>query len=235
MMLTGSSKWYLVLLLVTCACRADGFGGDLGVASDEVFRGLTQSDNQVSAQADAHYMWSGWYAGLSGIGVRRGPYDSPGVGLIAYLGYQQRFGENWSASVAARHYDYPDFQYRNHYNYDEAALEVSWRELLVASVTASPNVFFGDLQGDYGRGAAFSYEFGARKPLARGFCINAGIGYYDLEHQIGTGYAYGSAGISKQWHSLNFDARYIGTDETAKRRFGGFAENRVVLSLLWLF
>jgi hypothetical protein len=61
------------------------------------------------------------------------------------------------------------------------------------------------------------------------------MGYYDLDRQIGTGYAYWSGGISKQWHSLNFDARYIGTDETAKRRFGDFAENRVVLSLLWLF
>jgi len=234
-MLNGRSKWCLALWLLSSACRADGFGGDLGVASDEVFRGLTQSDNQVSPQADVHYMWSGWYAGVSGIGVRRGPNDSPGVGLIGYLGYQHRFGEDWSVSVAARHYDYPGFQYRNDYDYDEAALSLTWRDLIVASVMASPNVFFGDLQGNYGRGAAYTYELGAREPLSRGFCVNAGIGYYNLDRQIGTGYAYWSAGISKQWHFLNFDARYIGTDETAKRRFEEFAENRVVLSLLWLF
>jgi uncharacterized protein (TIGR02001 family) len=231
----GQRKWYVVLLLFASACRADGFGGDLGIASDEVFRGLTQSDNQASPQVDVHYSLSGWYAGVSALEVRRGPSESVGAGLIGYLGYQQRFGDDWSASVAARHYDYPGFQLRNYYDYEEGALTVSWRELIVASFMASPDVYFADFQGRSGRGPAYTYEIGTRYPLPQGFCANLGIGYYNLDRQIGSGYAYGSAGISKQWHSLNFDARYVATDETARRRFEVFAENRVVLSVLWLF
>jgi len=233
--LRGQCKWYVVLLLFASACRADGFGGDLGISSDDVFRGVSQSNNEPSPQADVHYGLSGWYAGVSALEARRGPNESPGAGLIGYLGYQRRFGDDWSASLAARHYDYPGFQLRKFYDYDEAALTVSWRDLIIASVMASPNVYFADFYGHFGRGPAYTYEIGGRYPLPLGFCANAGIGYYDLDRQVGAGYGYGSAGISKQWRSLNFDARYVGTDHTARDRFEQFAVNRFVFSVLWLF
>jgi uncharacterized protein (TIGR02001 family) len=226
---------FLALLLFASACRADGFGGSVGVASDEVFRGLTQSDHQLAPQLDLHYGLSGWYAGISGVEVRRGANDAASGGIIAYLGYQYRFSNDWSSSLAIRRYDYPGYQHRYNYDYSEAALSVSWRDRIVANVIASPDVFFADYQGDYGRGAAYTGELAARQPLSHAISLNAGIGYYDLHHQIGTGYTYGSAGISTQWRSWNFDVRYVATDGTARRRFEQFAENRVVLSLLWFF
>jgi uncharacterized protein (TIGR02001 family) len=222
-------------LLWVSVCRADGFGGSVGVASDEVLRGMTQSDHQLSPQLDLHYVLSGWYAGLSGEEVRRGLKNSANAGLIAYLGYQYRFSDDWSGSLAVRHYEYPGYRHRNDYVYDEADLSVSWRDRVVASVSASPNVFFADFDGNYGSGAAYCGELAARQPLPHGFSLNAGVGYYDLHHQIGTGYGYGSAGISTQWRSWNFDLRYVATDGTAKQRFEQLAENRLVLSALWLF
>jgi uncharacterized protein (TIGR02001 family) len=236
----GPRRWIVVLGVFASACcapvcRADGFGGDAGIASDEVFRGLTQSDNQASPQVDLHYSLSGWYAGLSAVGVRRGGDESASVGLIAYLGYQRRFDDDWGASLAVRHYDYPGYRQRSYYDYEEAAVSVNWRELIVATVIAAPDVFFVDFYGHRGRGPAYTYELSGRYPLPQGFGLNAGAGFYDLSRQIGTGYAYWSAGISKQWRSLNFDVRYVGTDGTARERFEQFAENRVVLSVLWLF
>jgi uncharacterized protein (TIGR02001 family) len=231
----GHRTWYVVLLLLVSVCRADGLGGDAGVASDEVFRGLSQSDHQVSPQLDLHYSFSGWYTGVTALDVRRGPYNSVSAGLIAYLGYQYQISDDWSASLAARHYDYPGDQFRKYYDYEEGALSVIWRELIFATLIAAPDVFFSDLQGRSGRGPAYTYEIGGRLPLVQGFCANVGIGYYNLDRQIGIGYAYWSAGISKQWRSVNFDVRYVGTDETARRRFDQFAENRLVLSALYLF
>jgi|SRR5580704_5737578 uncharacterized protein (TIGR02001 family) len=229
-------KWFAPLLLLVSVCRADGLGGDVGVASDEVFRGLSQSDHEWSPQVDLHYSQSGWYAGLTALNVRRLPYYTEGAGLIGYLGYQYRLSDDWAASFAARHYDYLGYGSRHDdYVYDEGAVSLSWRELIVATVIAAPNVWFADFEGHHGRGAAYTYELGGRLPLAQGFCVNAGIGYYNLDKQIGTGYAYGSAGLSKQWRSVNFDLRYVGTDETAKRRFEQFAENRLVFSVLYLF
>ncbi|HWW20287.1 MAG TPA: TorF family putative porin [Steroidobacteraceae bacterium] len=228
-------KWFAPLLLLVSVCHADGIGGDVGISSDEVFRGLSQSDHQWSPQLDLHYSFSGWYAGLTAVGVRRGQYESVRAGLIAYLGYQYRLNDDWAMSLAARHYDYPGYPYRHYYDYEEGALSVSWRELIVATVMASPNVYFADFQGRAARGPAYTYEIGGRLPLAYGFCANAGVGYYNLDRQIGTGYAYWSTGISKQWRSVNFDLRYVGTDETATRRFEQFAENRLVFSALYLF
>jgi uncharacterized protein (TIGR02001 family) len=231
----GHIKWFAPLLLLVSVCHADGFGGDVGVDSDEVIRGLSFSDHQLSPQLDLHYSLSGWYAGLTAVDARILPSESVGAEVIAYLGYQYRLSDDWAASLAARHYDYPGYRLRNDYDYDEGALSLSWRELIVATVTASADVFAFDVQGYHGRGAAFSYELGGRLPLARGFCANAGIGYYNLDRQIGTGYAYWSAGISKQWRSVNFDVRYVGTNDTAKRQFDGLAENRLVFSALYLF
>jgi uncharacterized protein (TIGR02001 family) len=225
----------VLLLSMASASRADGLGGDLGVASNEVFRGLSQSDNQISPQADLHYTQARWYAGVSAVGVRRGSNYAVGAGLIAYLGYQQRFGEDWNGSVVLRHYDYPGFQFRSLYDYEELGVSFGWRERIVATVIASPDVYFADLRGNYGRGAAYTFELSSRQPLPYGFSANAGLGYYDLQHQIGTGYAYGSIGLGRQWRAVDFDLRYVGTNATAKRRFDGFADNRVILSMLWLF
>jgi uncharacterized protein (TIGR02001 family) len=215
--------------------HADGFGGDAGFASDDVLRGLTESDHQLSPQLDLHYGIAGWYAGVTAVGVRRGIDRSFGAGLTAYAGYQRQFAQDWSASVSLRHYDYPGYQQRADYDYDEVALSLGWRERLLATVTASADVYAFDYMGHNGRGAAYSYELSGRQPLPWGLALNAGAGYYDLNQQIGAGYLYWSAGVATQWRAFNLDLRYVGTNDTAKQRFQQFAENRLVFSALWLF
>jgi uncharacterized protein (TIGR02001 family) len=231
----GQRHWYAVLLLCASTCRADGFGGELGIASEEVLRGLSQSDHQLSPQLDVHYSKTGIYGGLSAVEVRRGSSASAGAGLIAYLGYQKRFGDDWSATLSARHYDYPGFGRRDLYDYDELAVSAAWRERIVAAVAVSPNVYSADFYGNDGRGAGYTYEVSARQPLPLGLSASAGVGYDDLRRQIGTGYLYWSAGVALQWRSWDFDLRYVGTDSTAKQRFERFAENRLVVSALWFF
>lgn len=230
-----SRPWYAVLLLCASICRADGFGGALGIATEEVQRGLSQSDHQLSPQLDLHYARSGFYGGVSAVEVRRGSSDTVGAGLIPYLGYQQRFGDDWNATVTARHYDYPGFGRRDFYDYDELAVSAAWRERIVAAVAVSPNVYSADFRGNYGRGVGYTYELSARQPLPLGLSANAGVGYDDLRQQIGIGYVYWSAGVGLQWRSWNFDLRYVGTDATARDRFERFAENRLVGSALWFF
>jgi uncharacterized protein (TIGR02001 family) len=233
-------KWPAVrgiaLWLFVAGTRADGLGGAVGLASDDVLRGLTESEHQLSWQGDLHYNRSGWYGGVTGFGVRRGLDESAGVGLTVYAGYDTQLTDDWRAGLALRHYDYPGYTKRNNYDYDEAALTLDWRERLVASVSASPDVYAVDYYGHYGRGAAFTYELSARQPLPWWeLSVNAGVGYYDLQRQVGTGYVYWSAGASKQWNSLQLDLRYIGSSEEAEAHFHDLAENRLVFSALWLF
>src|SRR5438132_12545347 len=116
----------LALLLATTVIaapvRADGgaWGGSLGAATEYVFRGLSQSDGHPSAQADGHYYWnSGAFAGLWGATVERSADRRTTAEFNAYAGYAWPMGSDWSAKVAAIHYDYPWNSPRRRYNYDE--------------------------------------------------------------------------------------------------------------------
>src|ERR1700761_2467285 len=92
----------IALWFYVSTAHADGLGGAVGAATDQVLRGLTQSDHQVSWQADLNYAHGGWYGGLTGYGVRRGQQESSGVGLTAYTGYEQPFGDDWRGSAMVR-------------------------------------------------------------------------------------------------------------------------------------
>jgi uncharacterized protein (TIGR02001 family) len=209
-------------------------GGSLGLASDDVFRGVTQSDGQPSPQVDLHAIVGPWYGGVSAEDVRRDD-GRAGAELIGYLGMQQPLGDDWTGRVTLRHYDYPGNHYRTRYDYDELGLSLSWRERIVATVIASPDTYSRDYLGNYGSGKAFCYELVGRQPLPAAFAVVAGVGYYDLRQQIGAGYAYWSAGVERRWRSWAFDLRYVGTDATARDRFQDDAGNRVVASAFWLF
>jgi uncharacterized protein (TIGR02001 family) len=213
---------------------AVSLGGSLGLASDDVFRGVTQSDGQPSPQGDLHAIVGPWYGGISAEEVRRDD-ERAGPELIGYLGLQQPLGDDWTGRVTLRHYDYPGNRYRSRYDYDELGLSLSWRERLVATVIASPDTYSRDYLGDYGSGKAFCYELLGRQALPAAFVAVAGAGYYDLRQQIGAGYAYWSAGVERRWRSWAFDLRYVGTDATARERFQDDAGNRVVASAFWLF
>jgi uncharacterized protein (TIGR02001 family) len=211
-----------------------GLAGSLGLASDDVFRGVTQSDGQISPQTDLHATVGPWFGGISAEGVRRDDARA-GAELIGYLGLQQPLGDDWSGRVMLRHYDYPGSQFRTRYNYDELGLSLAWRERIMLTVIASPDTYARDYLGNYGSGKAFCYELVGRQALPAGFAAVAGVGYYDLRQEIGAGYAYWSAGVDHRWRSFAFDLRYVGTDATARHRFEDDAGNRVVLSAFWLF
>ena len=243
----GRSTWLVALLGLASVAHAQslgrllgfpdsvGLGGSLGVASDDVFRGVTQDDGQVSPQGDLHATVGPWFGGISAEGVRRGEAAKAGAELIGYLGWQRQISDDWSGRVTLRHYDYPGNQFRARYNYDELALSLGWRERILVSVIGSPDTYYRDYLGNYGSGKAFCYELVGRQPLPAGFGAVAGVGYYDLRYQIGSGYTYWSAGVEHRWRSLAFDLRYVGTDGTARQHFEDDAGNRVVLSAFWLF
>jgi uncharacterized protein (TIGR02001 family) len=224
-----------VLLSLASSAQPQVLGGSVGVATDDVFRGLSENNGQISPQADLHGLLGSWYAGVSTEEVRRGINSSPGAELIAYAGFQHRLAEDWSGRVTLRHYDYPGNTLRTRYNYDELALSVAWRERLTLTVIASPDTYFRDYSGNYGSGAAYCFELGGSQPMPLGLSAVAGVGYYDLQRQLGTGYAYWSAGLNRRWGAFAFDLRYVGTNATARQHFQDLAGDRLVLSAFWLF
>jgi uncharacterized protein (TIGR02001 family) len=224
-----------VLLSLSSPAWPQGLGGSLGLATDDLFRGLSENNGHISPQADLHALLGSWYGGLSAEEVRRGIDRGPGAELIAYAGYLQRLGEDWTGRVTLRHYDYPGNALRTRYNYDELALSIGWRERLILTAIASPDTYFRDYAGNNGSGAAYCFELGGRQAMPLGLSAVAGVGYYDLQRQIGTGYAYWSAGLNRRWGAWAFDLRYVGTNATARYHFQDLAGDRLALSAFWLF
>jgi uncharacterized protein (TIGR02001 family) len=225
----------LWLALLPAPAAVGEVDGSLGASNDNVFRGLTLSDGQASLFADAHVLANQWFLGLSAESVRHDPDPSAGAQVIAYGGYLQPLGDSWSAAVELRHYDYPGNSQRSRYDYDELSTTVSWQQRLTLAVIASPDTYAVAGYERYGRGAAFAFELSAQQPLRYAVSAEAGVGYYDLQQEVGAGYAYWDAGLSRQWRAWQLAVRYVGTDATAHRLFGTQAGDRVVASLQWFF
>lgn len=215
--------------------RAADLDGSLGVSSDNVFRGLTQSRGQASVQVEGYLTATHWFGGLAVESVRRPRDGSAGAEAIGYLGYQQLLSEDWRGALSLRHYDYPGNARRSRYAYDELSAAVSWRQRVTLELIGSPDTYTAAGNDRYGRDSAFAIELTGRQPLPYGLAADLGIGFYDLHEQIGAGYTYWSAGIGRQWRSWQAGLRYIGTDAQARHLFRYAAGDRLVVSAAWFF
>jgi uncharacterized protein (TIGR02001 family) len=215
---------------------AASWGGALGAASDYVFRGVSQSGGDASAQADVHcYGSSGWYVGLSAATVKVGRDGDLGAELNAYGGYRFALGGSWSGTLSFEHYDYPFSRPRTRYVYDELVGTVGFADRLFVTVAASPDTALASGYGDTARTAAFAYDLAGHWPLWSTVSANAGVGYRDLRRQVGDGYVYWNAGLAYDLQRVQLQLAYIGTDATAKRLFGDEAAQEWTVAALWHF
>jgi uncharacterized protein (TIGR02001 family) len=230
-----------MLLLAPAGARAGGWGGSVGLVSDYVYRGLTQSDNQPAGQLDLHYYGgaggdSGWFAGLWASSVRRSPYYPTTVEFDPYLGYRWSFAEAWSARLAAVHHDYPWNNPGRRYDYDEVAGTVAWADRALLTVSVSPDTSVEARDRQSGSRVALSYDLALRQPLPHAFSLDAGVGYYDLHRAVDTGYVYWNGGLGWDWRRLHLELSYIGTGGNARELFyDGVAVRRLVAGALWHF
>lgn len=219
------------------AAHAEGWGGSVGVVSDYVYRGLTQSDNQPAGQLDGHYYdASGWFAGLWASSVRRAPWYPVSAEFDPYLGWQTAFAGPWTARVAAVRHEYPWNNPGGRYSYDEVTGTVAFADRAVLSVSLSPDTTIETRSEQTGRHLAMSYDLALRQPLPYAFSADAGVGYYDLRWLGYSGYVYWNAGLGWDWRRLHLQVSYIGTSEAARTLFyDGVAVRRVVAGALWHF
>jgi uncharacterized protein (TIGR02001 family) len=232
----AGARWAVSLLavLVMHAGRGADFQGSLGASSDNVFRGVSLSDQQPSLFADVHASGTQWFGGVAADSVRLSPHERTSAQVIGYLGYQYPLEDGFRSAWSVRHYDYVS-AFRNRYDYDELDATLSWQDRLFAHLIASPDTYEVGEYRRHGRGAAFAAELSGRQPLPYGLAAQLGVGYYDVRQEVGAGYAYWSAALSKQWDQWSFTVSYIGTDGTAQRLFGTLADQRVVGSVVWTF
>lgn len=227
-------------LAAACAfaqSTAAGPGGSIGVTSDYVYRGVSQTWGKPALQADLHYQArNGWAAGVWGSTADLAETQGAAHEIDIYISRDWAIGQDWNVRLNLTHYMYPDDPRPLQYDYDELIASVGYQSRLFATVAWSPNA------SRYSNGVvvedrtAISYEFAASQPLIGQLSASAGVGYYDLPSRLNADYWFWNAGLACLIGRTQLTLAYIDTDRNAKRAFGyQTAGSRWAGSLAWRF
>ena len=205
---------------------AASFSSHLSVASDYVFRGISQSGGALAIQGGFDVaLDSGPFAGAwaSTIDIPSGPHDSAprSLELDLFGGHAFHLGTGWVGAVTVVRYLYPDSAVD--YDYTELGLAASYRDRLSVGVGWLDEPF-----GLGGRGVA--YEIVARQPLGAGIDGVVGLGYLDLHGGFLESYPYGHLRLAKRLGRYVLDVSYFDTGGSAERFFGDRAGGRFALT-----
>jgi uncharacterized protein (TIGR02001 family) len=211
------------------AAFADDFHGYLTAASDYVFRGVSQSDEQPSLQGGLDYAHSsGFFAGLFAAGIDY-PETSfrpdPGsLELDAYVGYGRPAGRNFSWNVALYRYEFPDSE-ADDKNYQELGADLYYRDVARLGATYSDDARSGGA-------SAWTAELELRHPFAQHFQVSGTLGRYSFARDDWKDYLYWDLGVSATKGAWTFDLRYFDTSDEAETLAGPYlTRDRVVASV----
>jgi hypothetical protein len=225
-----------LLALVACApAAAQTWGGSLGLASDNLYRGISLNAGRPAWLADLHVEFApGWVAGAgaaaarSAAGTDRPQYD-------IYLDRRWRLDEAWAAKLGVQRYDASGVRY------DEANVAIGYRGRWTASLAVSPNAG-GDVPGTpLRKGTALWAEATLHQPLAGRWSADLGYGYARLEPLGLRNYRYANAGLDFVQGDLAFYLSRLWTGPVGFAYPAGYgyvaahAKLRWVATALWSF
>lgn len=238
------------LLTVTVAAPLQAFdfggfspGGSLALTSDYIYRGLSESDDHIAAQADLHLGdGQGNFAGvwLSTRDRNLSPYARYDAEL--YLGHRFDLNGSWGATLSGRSHYYLDATGEEpSADYQEVSVALSYLDRWSARVTAIPSAarYWYDLR--LTRSAAYVAETSAQWLLHEGWFATGGFGYY---YVTGTGpginsadgYAYGNLGFAFEYRRWRLDVGYFVTQPRARELFPyPIANQHFAATLSWQF
>ncbi len=224
-------------LLPAVALGAGSVGGLLAGTTDYVFRGISQTRGGPAAQGGLHYQTDGgWFVGAwaSSVNPDYGSGSTFEINLFGGHGWQ--LGSAWNARLTYVHYMYTDDTPYLDYDYDELIGSIGYRDVLVASVSWSPNTSRYSRYGVARDATAYSMDLVGRWNLYGPLAVVGSIGYYDLHDLFGTGYTYGSLGLACSFSHLELEAAYYSTSDPATELFGPeVAGSRWSLTVAWRF
>ena len=219
-------------LLSAFPAAAADVSGSIAITTDYIYRGQSHSAGQPAAQAGIQFHSSGWNAGLWGSSVDFQNGAGGAYELDLQAGYTWQLNQDWSMQLGVVHYAYLDDRDTG-YDYDEVTASISYQQRATASVSWSPNTSKRTYQGFVWDQQALAYELSLLQPLHSRWSAYAGLGYYDLNDLVDTGYWYWSAGLAFTWQNVQVDVLHIDSDSTAARLFD--SDSRWTAALTWRF
>lgn len=209
------------VLAATGVAHAE-ISGNVSMASDYVWRGFSQTDNQLSISGGLDYAHeSGFYLGTWGSNVNFGPGD-PSMELDVYGGFAGEMGAiGYDLGVIG--YLYPS---ADDLNTTEFYLGGSYA--FTDAVSANAKYYYTD---DYfGAGeSAWRIEGGLDVALPSDFGLSLLVGQNDGDaFDGGADYVDYSLGLSKSMWDLDFGLTYTDTDADG---CGNLCDDRVIFSV----
>lgn len=228
--------------LAVAHAGAEGLGGSLGVASNNLYRGLSLTLDRPAWIADLRYeIGDAWVIGL-GASAERPEYESAAAQIVLRVDRRWQLGEDWAAKVGYAHYEEPWNQWRGELRYDELNLAFGWRGRWSLSLAATPNrkaVYAYTLPQR--KGFAAWAEATYRQPIAGRLAADFGFGYAHLARSGDRDYRYASAGLGYGIGDVDLYVARVWTDGATPYYWwegGGRrrpAHSRWLVSAMWNF
>lgn len=194
----------------------------LTATSDYVFRGVSQSDEDPTAQAGITYTSPvGVYAGVWASGVDFGT-NKPDFEVDYFVGYNVDLSEKVNFDVMLNRYTYPDAAGGN---FAELITKTTFFDNYSATVAYTDDFFGLDEE-------SFYYALGASYDLPKDFSVALNVGHTTISEKLDyDDYTDYGVMFSKSFGAVTASLGYVGTDSHGDTNFGNWAEDRVVFSL----
>lgn len=188
--------------------EGSSISGNLALTSDYVFRGYTQTSENIAVQGGLDWEDAGgWHLGVWGSRLDFGPGDSASVELDLYGGY------SWQANDASYglgliYYAYPGAESKPGYDFVEAYAGLGY-DFDAVSLSAALH-FTPDNFGETGNG--WYLAGGLSRALSDSLSVDANVGFSQVTPDFGEDYLDWNAGLSYSFPPLALGLRYYNTD-----------------------
>lgn len=166
----------------TAEASPHSISANLGVVSNYIWRGVTQTDDGPAVQGGLDYSHSsGFYAGVWASNVDFNDDDAPNYELDGYLGFGGTIIPNLDYNLKAIYYAYPDADGAfKDYDFSELGGNLTYMGFTLGldyTIWSELNEDVPFAQGDIYYHAGFEYG-----DLPFGLGLGLRVGYYDFRH-----------------------------------------------------
>jgi uncharacterized protein (TIGR02001 family) len=180
---------------------------NLGVTSDYVFRGISQTNRDPAVQGGFDYAFgdSGFYTGIWGSNVDFADPDGPDVEVDFYAGWNHDFSDKWNGDISVIRYTY--YGERDVYgsvDYTEVIGKLAWNQMLTFTVG------YANDYANYGFSSLY-WGLDGSWDLGNKFTFSAGAGHTDFGDNNGS-YNDWTLGISRQCGPVEIGLNYFDTN-----------------------
>ncbi|MFN8902377.1 MAG: TorF family putative porin [Lysobacteraceae bacterium] len=212
-----------LLAVLPTAAFAEGFNWNATIASDYLYRGIDQNDDQPALQLGAGYDFSnGFYVGAWGSNIDFG--DDTDAEIDTFVGYRHELTDAAKLDVQVVRYNYVGEPNGTDYAYNELITKLGVGENLAFTVGYTNDYLNTDVNSWYS-GVAGNWA------IDDTYTLNANAGWTQIGGPLEDYFDYGVS-VSRAVGPATVALGYVASSSNARDNFGrDLAEDKVLLTL----